>query len=82
VTSKNTNIYKILDVVKAEEMLAFNSYERANLGQSKRKDNKQLLNLSEINNLILQYRFGTLDTMDFLFSLSVYLKILMRNKTY
>ncbi len=74
VTSKNTNIYKILDVVKAEEMLAFNSYERANLGQSKRKDNKQLLNLSEINNLILQYRFGTLDTMDFLFSLSVYLK--------
>lgn len=48
-------IYKIPDVVKAEKMLAFNSCERANLGKSKRKDNKRLLILSENTNLILQY---------------------------
>ena len=36
ITAKNTNIYKVLDVVQAEEMLAYTSFERANLGQLKR----------------------------------------------
>ena len=53
VTAKNTNIYKVLDVVQAEEMIAYTSFERANLGQFKRKDNAQLLNLQTINNLVL-----------------------------
>ncbi len=74
ILAKNSNIYKVLDVIKIEEMLAYNAYERANLGQNKRSDNKQLLNLQKINNLILQYRFGSIETMDFLIKISDHLK--------
>jgi len=74
ITAKNTNIYKVLDVVQAEEMLAYTSFERANLGQFKRKDNAQLLNLQTINNLVLQYRFGEIQPMDFLLAVSKHLK--------
>ena len=55
-------------------MLAYTSFERANLGQLKRKDNAQLLNLQTINNLVLQYRFGELQPMDFLLAVSKHLK--------
>ena len=67
ITAKNTNIYKVLDVVQAEEMIANTSFEiLANLGQFKRKDNAQLLNLQTINNLVLQYRFGEIQPFGFL----------------
>ncbi len=39
--AKSSNIYK--DVVKIEEMLAYNAYERANLGQNKRSDKSSYL---------------------------------------
>ena len=72
ITAKN--IYKVLDVVQVEEMLAYTSFERANLGQFKRKYNAQLLNFQTINNLVLQYRFGEIQPMDFLLAVSKHLK--------
>ena len=55
-------------------MIAYTSFERANLGQFKRKDNALLLNFQTIKNLVLQYIFGEIQPMDFLMVVSKHLK--------
>ena len=74
VSIKNSSIYKIIDIIQKEEMLAQTNHERGNEGQKKPKPNKELLKSDKIENLKLRYRFNELETMDYLIEISHYLK--------
>jgi len=66
----NSNVYKILDVLRKQETLTGNKLERVNLG--KEKKNKQLKDV-KIALLKKDYEHGTIDVMDYLVKLSEFI---------
>jgi len=72
IMSANSNVYKILDLLKKQETLTANNYERANLGKEKKIATKQQLKDAQIHILKKEYEHGEIDVMDYLMRITEY----------
>lgn len=70
----NSNIYKVLDLVKKEETLTSTKYERVNLGKEKKPTNTQQVKDAKIALLKSQYKHGEVEVMDYLIKISEFCK--------
>ena len=70
----NSNVYKILDVLRKQETLTGNKFERVNQGKEKKQTTKQQLKDAKIALLKKDYEHGTIDVMDYLIKLSEFIK--------
>ncbi len=69
VIAPNSNVYKILDVLRKQETLTGNKFERVNQGKEK---NKQLKD-AKIALLKKDHEHDTIDVMDYLIKLSEFI---------
>jgi hypothetical protein len=74
VIAPNSNVYKILDVLRKQETLTGNKFERVNQGKEKKQTTKQQLKDAKIALLKKDYEHGTIDVMDYLIKLSEFIK--------
>ena len=74
VMNPNSNIYKIMDVVKKQEALASTKYERVNLGKEKKSSNAQKTKDAQIALIKTQYKYGEVDMMDYLMKLNEFIQ--------
>jgi hypothetical protein len=71
--SANSNIYKILDLLRKQEALTATKYERANLGKEKKIATQQKLKDAQIHILKKDYEHGEIDVMDYLIKISEFI---------
>ena len=74
ISKPKPNIYKLIDLLKDQEVLTSIDYERANLGKTKSRRTKEDLKDKEIEILKLKYKHCEIDWIKFLFESSVYVK--------
>ena len=74
ITKPKQNIYKLIDLLKDQEVLTSIDYERANLGKTKSRRTKEDLKDKEIEILKLKYKHCEIASIKFLFECSVYVK--------
>ena len=73
VIAPNSNVYKILDVLRKQETLTANKFERVNLGKEKKQTTKQQLKDAKIALLKKYYEHGDIDVMDYLMKLNEFI---------
>ena len=73
VIAPNSNVYKILDVLRKQETLTANKFERVNLGKEKKQTTKQQLKDAKIALLKKDYDHGDIDVMDYLMKLNEFI---------
>jgi hypothetical protein len=73
VMSANSNIYKIIDLLRKQEALTATQYERANLGKEKKIATQQKLKDAQIHILKKEYEHGEIDVMDYLIKISEFI---------
>ena len=74
ISKPKPNIYKLIDLLKDQEVLTSIDYERANLGKTKSRRTKEDLKDKDIEILKLKYKHCEIDSIKFLFEGSVYVK--------
>jgi hypothetical protein len=65
----------ILDVLRKQETLTANKFERVNLGNEKKQTTKQQLKDAKIALLKKDYDHGDIDVMDYLMKLNEFITI-------
>ena len=69
----NSTVYKILDVLRKQETLIANKFERVNLGKEKKQTTKQQLKDAKIALIKKDYDHGDIDVMDYLMKLNEFI---------
>ncbi len=70
ISKPDPNIYKLVDIIKEQEVLTSVSYEKANLGHKKSRSTKEDLKDKEIEILKMKYNTKRIELMEYLSALS------------
>jgi len=73
VIAPNSSFYKILDVLRKQETLTANKFERVNLGKEKKQTTKQQLKDAKKALLKKDYDHGDIDVLDYLMKLNEFI---------
>ena len=74
ISKPDPNIYKLVDILKEQELLTAVSYEKANIGHKKSRRTKEDLKDKEIEILKLKYDTKQIELMEYLLALSEYVQ--------
>jgi hypothetical protein len=74
ISKPDPNIYKLVDIIKEQEVLTSVSYEKANLGHKKSRRTKEDLKDKEIEILKIKYNTKQIELMEYLLALSEYVQ--------